>query len=209
MAKKKIILAGFIIVIVFTIVVFGGAFAYSYFSHKNSGQIAGWKTYKSDKYGFEFQYPPNWSVQIEKQELSGDDRFMVNFPPNQTATDYETMKGYGVILDVGSIREDLPYKNQDEEYKYDLDMYKGLGYSTFKFDFQGEKGVADYLYYPSDATGQSGCATSIGVFHKNYIFDFPLAFGEVIAPEKMGKCLNVLPPSQEFRKVISTFKFTK
>lgn len=78
MKKQKEIptLTGFIIIIIATVILFGGAFAYQNSAiqqietllqiqeikqTKTASQASGWKTYKSDKYGFKFQYPSNFS----------------------------------------------------------------------------------------------------------------------------------------------------
>jgi len=71
MQKGISTLVGVIIIVVVALVVFGGVFAYQYFAIKaqqnsqffgssqktDQTQTAGWKTYTSDKYGFEIKYP--------------------------------------------------------------------------------------------------------------------------------------------------------
>jgi len=65
MQKKISTLVGIIIIIAAAVILFGGAFAYQYFALKAYNEIQSqqatesWKTYKNDKYGFEFKYPIN------------------------------------------------------------------------------------------------------------------------------------------------------
>jgi len=68
---------GFVIIIGFAVVIFGGVFAYQYFIAKNQpviqppqllNQTANWKTYTNDQYGFEIKYPINLSLKTQKQE---------------------------------------------------------------------------------------------------------------------------------------------
>ena len=75
MKKQKEIstLIGTIIIIIATVILFGGSFIYQYFALRNyvqnqavsvssllknqNQQIAGWKTYKNSEHGFEIKYP--------------------------------------------------------------------------------------------------------------------------------------------------------
>jgi len=71
MAKEKGIstLWGIVIIVVIAIILFGGVFAWQYFTAKsqpgvqspqNQNQTAVWKTYTNTQYGFSFNYPSDW-----------------------------------------------------------------------------------------------------------------------------------------------------
>ena len=79
---------GFVIIAVFVLVIFGGVFAYQYFtikSQQNSEffvsrlktdqtqtQTAGWKTYTNNEYSFEIKYPENYFPNIDNRQQEAD-----------------------------------------------------------------------------------------------------------------------------------------
>jgi uncharacterized protein YxeA len=77
--KKISTSVGIIIIIAIVVIIFGGSFAWQYFSvHKTNNNIQKnsvsvdmnyWKTYTNDKYGFEVKYPVNFSI----SNNNGDD----------------------------------------------------------------------------------------------------------------------------------------
>jgi|SRR3989344_5188897 len=82
MQKQKGIstLIGIIIIVAVAVVLFGGVFAYQYYTAKSEAQnpksetnlnvqnpnvqneTAGWKTYKNEQAGIQFNYPKNWQI---------------------------------------------------------------------------------------------------------------------------------------------------
>ena len=171
--------------------------------------IAGWNTYTNNQYGFEFQYPPTWKVSINKYESKENIDFGVKtfelYPPKVdiNTPNYMGRDYYNVI----QFFDTNPFKDQEEFYKSQLQDFKDFGYTIFKFDFQNQKGVAAYTYTPPSEGLSEVCAVSIGLFHNNYLFYMPSAFGEIFAPKEFQKCNKFINP--EFKKVFSTFKFIK
>lgn len=80
---------GFVIIIGVSVVIFGGVFVYQYFStatkiqppiqltQNNTNQIAGWKIYTNDIFGFSFEYPPDFKFS-DYQETSANGSMVVS-----------------------------------------------------------------------------------------------------------------------------------
>jgi len=219
MKNQKGIASIIFIIIIIALLAVAGFFAYKYFSAQKANnqpinQTAGWKTYTNSQYGFEFKYPQGWNITINKHienpEQVGVEQIEVNFPPEKEISNYEFSQGYAIVVQIQKIK-DLDSKTQDQLYASQLRAAGQYGFNVLKFDFQGQKGVAMYQYTPANSSSGEGCMTSIAVFHKDYLFNMEPVFGDVIASRELGKCSgnNVLHVSDEYRKVISTFKFTK
>jgi hypothetical protein len=117
--KKEIsTLTGIIIIVVVTVVLFGGVFAYSYLAFKKqvkfavvpptspslstqqilnkpfplagepTDQTADWKTYTNTQYGFEIKYPQNWFIKQNPDEAFPN--ITVAFSP----ISFSEMEGY-------------------------------------------------------------------------------------------------------------------
>jgi len=128
MHKKISTLAGFIIIAVEIIVLFGGVFAYQYLSRpvllcwpycpgmtdkdreqiKNEAPTASWKTF-SDNYGFQMQYPPDANVMVAPTSriVSCDASFFPNSCPKGISPGYpdktekETINGVNYCFYLG------------------------------------------------------------------------------------------------------------
>ena len=65
---------GFLVIIIFAVVVFGGAFVWQYFTIQEATNIEienktiGWKKYTNIQYGFEIKYPKEWVVEETKYD---------------------------------------------------------------------------------------------------------------------------------------------
>ena len=56
---------------------------------KNEDDISDWKTYKNEKYGFEFQYPKDWRIEFPEV-----DTFSINLVSPETETEIKKMGEY-------------------------------------------------------------------------------------------------------------------
>jgi hypothetical protein len=180
-------------------------------SSSASSNFEGWKTYKDNKYGLEFDYPSNWTVTLNKYLDNPNEAQMnqieVNFTPEKENSNSEASRGYQAVVQVQDLK-DLSFKNQDDLYKSQLDDFGKIGWTVFKFDFQGEKGVGVYQYTPADSNGNGGCGSSISVFHNGFLFNLPITFGDFINYGDLKKCSDTVKVSPDFKRIISTFKFT-
>jgi len=82
MQKQKGVstLVGIIIIVVVAVVLFGGVFAYQYFTAQTqpvvqnqqvqNNQTAGWKTYTNTQYGFDVKYPPILTVSEIQESIA-------------------------------------------------------------------------------------------------------------------------------------------
>lgn len=55
-------LVGIIIIILVAVILFGGVFAYQYYTTKS--ETASWKTYTNNFYGYSVKYPSNWTSDV-------------------------------------------------------------------------------------------------------------------------------------------------
>jgi len=71
---------GFLIIVLFTVIVFGGVFVWQYFFvklpavvevTKVQSKTAGWKTYTNSQYGFEFKYPESFGSFTDYKYAAG------------------------------------------------------------------------------------------------------------------------------------------
>jgi hypothetical protein len=56
--------AAIILLVIVILAIGGGIYLWYSSTPATSGEIANWQTYRSDEYGFEFKYPPNWYFDI-------------------------------------------------------------------------------------------------------------------------------------------------
>ena len=129
MQKQKRIstLSGIIIILAVAVILFGGVFAWQYYSTKNPNipafaksygvakQTAGWKTYTNSEYGFEIKYPDDFVI-------DSDFGFQgIHFRSSQNEQDYKksliqcnNTAHPGVCADmVADETSDLVFLNQD------------------------------------------------------------------------------------------------
>jgi hypothetical protein len=227
---KKILLAfGAVVVIA---VVGRGFWAYQQMDNKapvvvettlpKADEMAGWKTYINDKYGFSFEYPSDFEVYGGTFDYSkgthkpptADDNFILIKNPNEKVGD--SIKSFAVNITIDKPITDWA-KTWAAESKEKQYSPSGAGYSHFL----GTTTVANTLAATYEDCFDSGCETTVHIPRNNITYliqTVPAEFsscgaicGQSQLPEGGDPVYfaNLRKESIEFRnQILSTFKFT-
>jgi len=146
-------LIGFIITLVIVVGVVG-SIVYVLKNNESGVEIIdGWKTYKNEKFGFTFQYPPEYFNEIEDedengihlvgdQDATGVERMLVSYykPSGEGLTKIEGM--YQIISWFGGLNKDhlISETNNPETYHFYKEKFF-VDEDIFVFDDKTENGV--------------------------------------------------------------------
>lgn len=146
----------------------------------SSNQITGWKTYKSDKYGFEFQYPQSMDFRIEERGIVVNNAPAVGF----SVTDANGKIKFSVLVSPTALSPEAVIKQiQDAQDKEE-------GVPSASLVVTGTRTVS----------GEHAVIERAGIYvvHNGYLY--------ILAQENVDNpTLGTAPPSEEF---LATFKFT-
>jgi len=214
MQKQKGVSAinGIAIILAVVLIAFGGVFAYQYFTKSQIpnfnnqqnlksqnlnaetagsalSEIEGWKTYKNDEYGFEFQYPDSFKEYINPREFDDD----------------ESVSKLSKYFLYNKNSEKLEFK-VNFNYQFDPNNLVSGRYSVkYEKSEISINGIRSYKV--KSATCYMGCGSGIMVF-------IPYKTGAIIfttARADPDESLTNITSQEEmlFNQIISTFKFTK
>jgi hypothetical protein len=159
-------LIGILIIVVASVILFGGVFAYQYFATKNNdqlqvqsqqqvtnqqtnnnqptNQIAGWKTYTNTQYGFEIKYPDGWDNKIGGQGKMGEFS-LLSLDINKNSSDFNLNRTPYVRLVVEN--ENFRLGTRDWK-KFELGQIRGnISYSATVYEivFVSSQGQNFYI----------------------------------------------------------------
>lgn len=158
----------------------------------NQGEIANWKTYKNEKYGFEIKYPQNFYVNETENYIDNNLKFIVDFSEYTSSPSKEYP---GVRIQNINDKPQMDFKeyiNQliKRELESSNDVYgcnKSLNnISNEDINIDGVIG--------SKLNGFCGFGSDLICVYKN---------------EKVFSMGNSLADEKVFEQMITTFKFTK
>ena len=105
MKKQISTLVGIIIIVIAAVILFGGVFAYQYFTNSETGA---WKTYSNPD--FSIQYPPAWKAQTQDN--------VVGFMPMSETIDTEGYYGEYAVVD-GSKTDNFSKASVLDDFGFD------------------------------------------------------------------------------------------
>jgi hypothetical protein len=180
--KGILTLAGIAIIVVAAVVLFGGVFAWQYFTKPQinlNTQTANWETYTNNEYGFEFNYPGS---KIEDLLATDDPSVLLRFGFSNYLFDI-TKKDSVQQVDYDAVH--APYQTTTKVKEGNI-FISGLNWDTLEVDYSPKvNGTID-----SDARVS---------FNKDEI-----RYGFSCYNCNTDKNKNAI-----FNQIISTFKFTK
>jgi hypothetical protein len=175
--KKKFLIP--LIIIVGILIIGGGIFAYFQFfregaktgGEEQKNEIADWKTYKNEEYGFEFKYPDDWIVEdgIADETESIKKGYWIEVSHSEEVGEAEIYGKFGVAL--------FNFNDNNKNFEEDISSVKRLFPDFEEINQNGLSGVRGTNY------GQSGVAETMGrleaflgdrgVYHvSTYFMDF-------------------------------------
>ncbi|OHA45895.1 MAG: hypothetical protein A3A80_04450 [Candidatus Terrybacteria bacterium RIFCSPLOWO2_01_FULL_44_24] len=148
------------------------------------GDISDWKTYRNEKYGFEFMYPNDWNIDSGSTQIYKDLYVVINPPIS--------LKGHTNGISISSIAE---YNNQT------LDEILAVICKSDKIEcIKNQNGVYYSRVSSTNAYGQYVLIASIPIEKQLVMFE------EELGDNESAKSINV-SIENIFDQILSTFKF--
>jgi hypothetical protein len=186
------------IIVVFAIILVGGALAYQYYwpqaEENNRDETADWQTYKNEQYGFEVKYPK--SLYAYEDKISGNLETISTLTQGQLKN-LSYKEDYGLIW-INYFND----KTLDEYYNLLVAKPNKDNFLTQQIDMGGSIGYK--IYYHEQIFSKENITAFYIVSDKNK--KGVISFSVKLACDKEKICENY---AEEFNQVISTFKFTK
>jgi len=212
--KKISTLVGIIIIVVTVVVLFGGVFAWQYFTAKTqpiaitqqtqnqTNQTAGWKTYTDTQSGVSFMYPPIFSLKQDGANIILGHSINYTHPNpcdfKGDALPLDKLSDFGVTIAVSN--KNLSDTEKDN-FVWNYDKFNVGSLNGLKGE-SGIEGCGQYTYlFPISEN-------STLVIKRAYITEFKPIISDY---QKYLALPGIINPAQEeeyFTKIISTFKFT-
>lgn len=143
--------------------------------------IIGWKTYKNDKYGFEFQYPNNFNMFEGKPSYDQLDNFNITKTSDATSS---------ILTDPDDITFDIINNSAGKSFEQWVNDFQIIG-SDQKIKVDGVSGIQRTIINQS-------------LNSRAIIYFLPISGSKIIffsAHDEVGETI--------LSRIISTFKFTK
>ncbi len=162
---------------------------------QQNAETSDWKTYKNDEYGFQFQYPDNWTVDVPTIGIYWPElHVFVDRPSGNFDWTLESGENYpkGDMRFIIETEKETKY-NVDELFSSYEKIFKDFGYN-YK-EVGGQKAFR-YVQKVNASTEQGGTGTFISyTLSKNHYF-YLITIRYSKYSDGVGE------------KIISTFKFT-
>lgn len=142
--SKTILLFGLIVLFIATL-------AYGYYQNKNNkssspANNSEWTEFKSEKYGFKFDYPKEWKMpMITERSAETGKTYSVNFPPFSRANEIRVISTVSMVFD----SKDLKFKVCDDVDKNQCSNVVAFAESDVRAALSANK--AGLLFYDNDS----------------------------------------------------------